>query len=121
MITALKPNEVIVVGSNRQGQHGAGAAAQAYREFGLVWGVGEGLSGQTYALPTMEGKESFQNAIHTFIHFAWSHPQYQFLLTKVGCGIAGYTEREVNQMFQQATRTGWPKNVIKEGWDEQDS
>lgn len=113
MITSLATYQIFVAGTNEAGQHYGGAAAQAHRDFGLVWGVGEGLSGQTYALPTMEGKKSFQKAVDTFIAFAIDHPELEFLLTPVGTGIAGYSESEVQAMFDQATQSGWPTNVMK--------
>ncbi len=118
MITILKPNQIFVAGTNIRGNHGAGAAAQACQDFGLDWGVGEGLSGQTYALPTMEGKKLFQKAVDTFIAFAVNHPELEFLLTPVGTGIAGYSESEVQAMFDQATQSGWPTNVMKYKEDE---
>jgi O-acetyl-ADP-ribose deacetylase (regulator of RNase III) len=116
LITSLNNNQIIVVGTNKDGLHGAGAAAQAHRDFGLEWGMGEGISGQTYALPTMEGKASFQSAINRFIRVAEAHPSTKFLLTAVGTGIADYPEAEVIEMFENATQTGWPKNVIR--WEE---
>lgn len=54
-ITELAPNEIFVFGSNREGLHCSGAARLAYQNFGAVWGVGIGLQGQTYAIPTMRG------------------------------------------------------------------
>lgn len=117
MINSLKQNEIFVFGSNLEGRHIVGAAKQATEQFGAIEGQGVGLQGQSYAIPTMNGTEVFQNAVHDFIHFAWSHPKQKFLLTKVGCGIAGYSESEVQKIFQVATRTGWPKNIVRpEGW-----
>ena len=59
-ISALGENEVFVFGSNIHGMHGGGAARYAYEHFGAEWGVGEGLTGRCYALPTMEGAEHFR-------------------------------------------------------------
>lgn len=98
-ITELEPNEVIVVGTNARGEHAGGAAKQAHEQFGLEWGVGEGLSGQTYALPTMEGTESFIKAIDTFIKYARCASNKKFMVTKVGCGIAAYKENDIKQTF----------------------
>ena len=117
MITQLQPNEVFVFGSHITGHHAGGAARQAVERFGAVVGQGEGLQGQSYAIPTMNGDQLFQNAIERFITFATQHPESTFLLTKVGCGIAGYSEPEVIAMFRQATPHGWPANVIPpDGW-----
>lgn len=55
MITSLAENEIFVFGSNLAGAHGGGAARMAYRRFGAVWGIGVGLTGRTYAIPTMQG------------------------------------------------------------------
>lgn len=101
-IQSLKENEVFVFGSNIKGHHGGGAAYFAYRTFGAVWGVGEGLTGHCYALPTMEGATSFRRAVATFIDCAKQHPNLIFLVTAVGCGIAGYTSDEVAPMFRDA-------------------
>jgi hypothetical protein len=111
-ITELAPGEVIVVGTNAEGMHLAGAARQARDHFGLRDGIGEGLCGQTYALPTMEGPEALRAAVRRFIDFAERHPDRVFLLTRVGCGIAGYTEDEIGPLF-----AGAPGNVIRPaGW-----
>ena len=101
-IQSLKKNEVFVFGSNIEGHHGGGAAYFAFRTFGAVWGVGEGLTGQCYALPTMEGETSFRRAVATFIDCAKQHPNLIFLVTAVGCGIAGYSPKEVAPMFKDA-------------------
>lgn len=101
-ISELEENEVFVFGSNKQGMHFGGAAYFAYQKFGAKMGVGEGLVGQSYALPTMEGEESFKEAVNTFIDFAKENPTKKFLVTKVGCGIAGYTIKEVAPMFEKA-------------------
>ena len=102
-IATLGENEIFVFGSNIQGSHGGGAAWYAYKTFGAEWGVGEGLTGRTYALPTMEGKASLQHAVEHFIACAKEHPEQTFLVTAVGCGIAGYTPDEVAPLFKEAT------------------
>jgi hypothetical protein len=112
MITDLAEGEVIVVGTNVDGLHGGGAAAFAHERFGLRWGVGEGLCGQSYALPTMEGPEKLTFAAHRFVLYASLSHDLVFLLTKVGCGIAGYDEAAVGWLF-----AGAPANVVKPpGW-----
>ena len=99
-ISALEPGEVFVFGSNIQGMHMGGAARVAMERFGAVWGVGEGLQGQSYALPTMEGIESLEKAVARFVEFARQHPELRFLITAVGCGIAGYTAEQVAPFFK---------------------
>lgn len=112
MITELPQNSIFVFGSNAAGNHGAGAAAVAVQRFGAIWGQGEGLQGQSYGLPTMEGRAAFQAAATRFIEYARSRPDLRFYLTKVGCGIAGYQEESVASMFADT-----PDNVVKPaGW-----
>ena len=101
-ISELSDNEIFVFGSNIQGMHGGGAAWYAHKNFGAEWGVGEGLTGQTYALPTMEGEQSMRKAVETFILCAKQHPELTFLVTAVGCGIAGYTPKQVAPLFCNA-------------------
>jgi hypothetical protein len=108
----LEPNEYIVVGTNYAGKHAGGAATYAHEHFGLQWGCGEGLSGQTYALPTMSGLEDLRSAALDFMEFAKFNPDKTFYLTRVGCGIAGHTDMEVAPLFKET-----PNNVIKPaGW-----
>ena len=99
-IKSLEANEIFVFGSNAGGYHGGGAAAFAMHRFGAIWGQGEGLQGQSYAIPTMEGKDSMRAAIDRFTQFADQHPELRFLVTRIGCGIAGYSVREVAPLFK---------------------
>lgn len=99
-IDHLEGNEIFVFGSNVNGHHGGGAAAFAMDRFGAVWGQGEGLQGQSYAIPTMEGMESMREAIERFRMFADQHQELRFLVTRIGCGIAGYTVGEVAPLFR---------------------
>ena len=103
-IRQLKDKEVFVFGSNIHGMHGGGAARFAYEHFGAEWGVGEGLTGQCYALPTMEGTESFQHAVARFIQCAKENPSLSFLVTAVGCEIAGYSVEQVAPWFAEASQ-----------------
>ena len=102
MIVQLKPNEVFVFGSNVNGYHGGGAALTALQKFGAIWGQGEGLQGQSYGIPTMEGIDSMKAAIERFILFAKEHRELIFLVTPIGCGIAGYKPEEVAPFFRSA-------------------
>lgn len=102
-ITSLQPNEIFVFGSNLGGFHGGGAAELAYISFGAVWGQGEGLQGQSYALPTMvQTVAEMQPYVDRFIACAQMHPELKFYLTEVGCGIAGFSVEEVAPLFAKA-------------------
>lgn len=122
-ITELKSNEVF--GSNRNGNHMGGAAAVAYTKFGAEWGIGEGLTGKSYALPTLnEGmekvtEEELEDSFVKLLKFADANRQMTFLVTKVGCGIAGWDVETVKKIFWQAAAkvspdpdwAGIPSNV----------
>jgi hypothetical protein len=102
-ITELRENEIFVFGSNLAGAHGGGAALLAYRKFGAVWGQGVGLQGQSYGIPTMHGGvESIRPYVDEFIAFAKQHPELTFLVTKIGCGIAGFSVGEIAPLFASA-------------------
>lgn len=109
-ITELKPNEIFVFGSNLQGAHGGGAAYIAHEKFGAIWGHGVGLQGQSYAIPTMQGGvETIEPYVKEFIRFAKEHPEYTYLVTRIGCGIAGFTPKEIAPLFYHAMDV---KNII---------
>lgn len=102
-IRTLAPNEIFVFGSNLAGAHGGGAARIAMDKFGAVWGQGVGLQGQSYAIPTMQGGvETIKPYVDEFIEFAKMHPEYKFLVTRIGCGIAGFTDEEIAPLFKEA-------------------
>lgn len=102
-ITSLKSNEIFVFGSNLAGAHGGGAAYLAYQRFGAVMGQGVGLQGQSYAIPTMQGgPDTILPYVEEFIRFADMHPELTFLVTKIGCGIAGFTPAEIAPLFAGA-------------------
>lgn len=102
-ITTLKPNEIFVFGSNLAGMHGGGAARIARLHFSAVMGVGVGLQGQSYAIPTMQGGvDTIQPYVDEFIQYAINHPELHFLVTRIGCGIAGFSEDEIAPLFRQA-------------------
>lgn len=109
-ISHLNDGEIFVFGSNINGWHGGGAARFAYDKFGAVWGVGEGLTGQCYALPTMEGGVDYiAGNVRNFIEFAKSHPELKFYVTPVACGIAGFTLEQIAPLFHDALPV---KNII---------
>lgn len=102
-IAELRPDEVFVFGSNLGGFHGGGAARAAFNKFGAVWGQGVGLQGQSYAIPTMQGGvETIKPYVDEFIRFAAGHPEKRFLVTPIGCGIAGFTAEEIAPLFADA-------------------
>ena len=102
-ITSLKSNEIFVFGSNLAGAHAGGAAYLANQRFGAVMGQGVGLQGQSYAIPTMQGgANTILPYVEEFIAFAQQHPEMTFLVTKIGCGIAGFTPAEIAPLFAGA-------------------
>ena len=102
-ISELKEGEIFVFGSNLAGSHGGGAARLAYERFGAVWGQGVGLQGRSYAIPTMQGGvETIQPYVDEFIAFAKEHTEYKFLVTRIGCGIAGFSVHEMAPLFAEA-------------------
>jgi len=118
MIISLEPNQIFIFGSNLNGFHAGGAARQAHEDFGAEWGVGEGLTGQCYAFPTLD--ENHKQVSTTLLkssrlklyQTAQKHPELEFLLTKVGCGIASFPEIKMKKLFANA-----PRNIIKpEDW-----
>lgn len=125
-ITELKPNAIFVFGSNLSGIHGKGAAKTA-RRWGACDGVGIGRSGQTYAIPTRGrwrasqggfnslGLEEIGEHVHDFLQYAKRHPELEFLVTKIGCGYAGFSPQEMSIVFAGEEI---PENVAlpKEFW-----
>ena len=102
-IDGLAPNQIFVFGSNLQGAHGGGAARLAHERFGAVWGQGVGLQGRSYAIPTMQGGvETIKPYVDQFIVFADQHPEMTFLVTRIGCGVAGFTPMEIAPLFAGA-------------------
>ena len=114
-ITELRPDEIFVFGSNLGGMHGGGAAYVAYRKFGAIMGQGVGLQGQSYAIPTMQGGvETIKPYVDEFIEFAKGHPELTFLVTRIGCGIAGFRDKEISPLFEKAHDV--ENIVLPEGW-----
>lgn len=114
-IRHLEPNQIFTYGANTAGIHGAGAAKLALR-----WGakMGEyGLNGQTYGIPTKDHNirtlplDKIQVHVDTFLAVAFSHPEYEFLVTKIGCGLALYEPKNIAPLFKKI-KTGGFDNVI---------
>lgn len=119
-IDRLLPKQVFVFGSNVLGYHTGGASGTARKKFGAVWGHAEGLQGQSYAIPVDFGKNvrkdnEVKAAVDRFIAFAKEHIELFFLVTRVGCGIAGYHDDEMAQFFKDALElknVSLPKSFI---------
>lgn len=102
-IKELKDGEIFVFGSNLAGMHGGGAAYLALKRFGAVWGQGVGLQGNSYAIPTMQGgTDTIAPYVDGFIEFAKQHPELTFLVTQIGCGIAGFDPEDIAPLFEKA-------------------
>ena len=102
-IDMLEKDEIFVFGSNLAGKHLGGAAKAAYNKFGAQWGVGVGLTGQAYAIPTMQGGvETIKPYVDEFIEFAKANENLTFLVTEIGCGLAGLKPKDVAPLFKEA-------------------
>lgn len=111
-ITSLNNNEIFVFGSNLAGRHGKGAALQAVK-FGAKYGKGFGLFGQTFAIPTKDENlkilplHKIEKYIKVFLIYATKRQDLLFIVTKIGCGLAGYTTDQIKPFFRKSL-----KNVI---------
>lgn len=102
-LTSLAPNEIFVFGSNLLGIHVGGAAEMAHRLFGAEMGKGIGRQGQSYAIPTMQGGvETIAPYVDDFILYAKAHPELHFRVTSIGCGVAGFSPKEIAPIFRKA-------------------
>ena len=106
-IDNLLPDQVFVFGSNILGYHAGGASRMAYKRFGAVWGQADGLQGQSYAIPVDYGKQKvgedvIKESIDRFIQFVKEHHEQQFLVTRIGCGIGGFKDKEMAVYFKKA-------------------
>jgi len=102
-ISELRSGEIFVFGSNLAGHHDGGAARLALERFGAAYGQGTGLQGSSYAIPTMGlSLEMIAKYVDEFILFADSHPEMKFLVTRIGCGIAGFDVFQIAPLFARA-------------------
>ena len=109
-ITELDSNQIFVFGSNLQGRHGGGAAYCALKNFGAVMGQGVGLQGRSYAIPTMfETAEEIKPYVDKFVEFAKENSHLEFLVTRIGCNIAGFSEEDIAPLFYRALSV---RNII---------
>jgi hypothetical protein len=121
-----KPGTVFVFGSNIDGVHGAGAARYAYKFCGAVWEQGEGLMGDastgycSYALPTKRNTafslplQEVKRHVDRFIEFAWEHRELKFFVTRIGCGLAGFTDDMIGPLFKDAP----PNCELPHDWEQ---
>lgn len=106
-------NYIFVFGSNLAGRHGKGAALTAKLIYGAKTGIGSGLAGCSYAIPTKDAKlvvrslPQIETSVNVFLRFAASNPQYLFCVTRIGCGLAGYSDNAIAPLFRE-----YPENVI---------
>lgn len=114
----VNSHEIFVFGSNLAGRHGKGAALCARNEHGAKYGVGVGRTGNAYAIPTKDERiqtlplSRIAEYVADFLAYASRHPELEFEVTKVGCGLAGYKETDIAPMFKEA-----PGNCrLPEGW-----
>lgn len=100
-------------GSNLAGRHGKGAALDAKNRYGAATGVGSGRTGMAYAIPTKDERirtlplSRIKESVLEFLDYARQHPEEQFIVTRVGCGLAGYTNDQIAPMFK-----GIPDNCL---------
>lgn len=109
---------IFVFGSNLAGRHGAGAALFARRNYGAEYGKGVGRTGDSYAIPTKDEYirtlplSAIKLYVDKFLAYAKANPKLTFLVTRIGCGLAGYLDKDISPMFQ-----GAPENcLLPEGW-----
>lgn len=121
-IAKVQPNEIFVFGSNESGRHGKGAAKTAMR-FGAKYGQAEGLQGNSYGIPTVNASisnhlsiDKIKRYVDRFISFVKANPQLHFLITPIGCGLAGLTHKQIAPLFQAAynlPNVSLPKQFIR--------
>lgn len=115
IISELSMCEIFVFGSNLEGRHRGGAARTAYEKFVAEWGVGDGPTGKYYAIPTMHGGvKEIKPYVDKFLRYAQEHPMKRFLVTRVGCGIAGFKDEEISPLFLKGMRI--PNIALPQEW-----
>jgi hypothetical protein len=113
MVTFKHSQWIFVFGSNLAGKHGKGAALAAAKHFGARKGVGEGFAGRSYAIPTKNSKletlplDDIRLSVAKFLKLASQRPDLEFQVTRIGCGLAGYSDADIAPMFEDA-----PINVL---------
>lgn len=107
--TPPENNSIFVFGSNLSGIHGGGAASAAHKLYGAKWGVAVGRTGHSYAIPTVRQHingpidlPTIDSYVQQFLHHSATHPEDSFFVTRIGCGLAGYKDRDIAPMFKDA-------------------
>lgn len=114
-IETLKPNQIFVFGSNANGHHLGGAARQACDFFGAIWGQAEVMQGQSYGIITLDEKfekvplEYIGKQLRVLNMQAKEMPDKEFLLTLIGCGIAGFS---IDEIRSESIKIKWNDNVV---------
>jgi hypothetical protein len=110
--------EVFVFGSNEAGRHGAGSALKAYREYGAIYGQGNGIQGSSYGIPTKDATlnalpiAKIEKYVKQFIRYAELNPDVNFRVVRIGCGLAGFTDEQIAPLF-----AGAPAHcILPAGW-----
>lgn len=102
------PAAVFVFGANLAGRHGAGAALDAVRLYGAERGRGVGPMGRSYAIPTKGASlhtlplPLIAWHVGTFCQYARHQPSTPFVVTRIGCGLAGWTDADIAPLFRDA-------------------
>ena len=109
---------IFVFGSNLAGRHGKGAALYAKVHKEAKYGQGVGRQGNSYAIPTKDEKlqtlpiDEIKPHVDDFINYAKSNPNLDFEVTRIGCGLAGYSDEDIAPLFKEA-----PDNCfLPDGW-----
>lgn len=112
VITTISSDQVVVFGSNESGKHLGGAARQAYKCWGAAYGQGFGQAGSTFAIPTMDWElnqltlAAVSFYVQRFLRYTVVYPDTTFLVTRIGCGIAGFKDEQIAPLFKDC-----PSNV----------
>jgi hypothetical protein len=117
---------ILVYGSNEAGIHGAGAARTALKYHGAVMGIGVGLQGNSYGIPTKDANlktlplDKIQRYVNQFIIFAGDNPELPFKVTRIGCGLAGLKDIDIAPMFVPQKNvwfdSKWEKFGLTQSW-----
>jgi len=97
--------QIFVFGSNLAGRHGKGAALEARIKWNAIYGQGVGRQGNSYAIPTKDHRliplnlGTIRTYVREFLSYAREYPELEFVVTRIGCGLAGYTDQEIAPMF----------------------
>jgi hypothetical protein len=117
-ITELAENQVFVFGSNLAGKHNGGGARIAFEKFGAIYGQGIGFQGQSYAIPTLGFNfeklhlDQIASYVKQFLYYAFINTKKEFLVTEIGCGIAGYNHEQIAPLFLQFLPLNSLPNII---------